>query len=127
MWAFTPRCRLPSDKTRFRRSPRGLSFALALLTAIEQGAIPRSEVSALTIRQLQALDDKQVSERLAKVWGDIRQTSAEKKLRSEQYKSQLSADKLKSADAVARPGGLCQELRAVATNYLARADGPGRS
>src|SRR5439155_10933437 len=53
-------------------------FALLLLDGIAGGVIPRQDVSALTIRQLQALDDKQVNERLTQVWGTIRRASAEK-------------------------------------------------
>jgi len=74
------------------------AFALALLSAIEQEKISRKDVSALVIRQLQALDDKAVAERLAKVWGNVRPASAEKKERFAVLKQQLSGDSLKSAD-----------------------------
>jgi putative membrane-bound dehydrogenase-like protein len=74
------------------------AFALALLGAIEDGQIPRQDVSALVIRQLQALDDKAVNDRLTKVWGDIRPASAEKKERIAQLKAQLSAESLQQAD-----------------------------
>jgi putative heme-binding domain-containing protein len=81
------------------------AFALALLGAIEEGKIPRQDVSALVVRQLQAIENQQVSERLKQVWGDIRRPSAEKKQRIEQLKSQLTADALQSAD-LARGRGL---------------------
>jgi putative heme-binding domain-containing protein len=74
------------------------AFALALLDAIESGAIGRQEVSALVIRQLQALDDKSVSDRLAKVWGEVRPASAEKQQRIAAFKEQLSPESLKQAD-----------------------------
>jgi putative membrane-bound dehydrogenase-like protein len=74
------------------------AFALAMLDAIESETIDRKEVSALIVRQLQALEDKAVSERLAKVWGDIRPASADKQLRIAESKSRLSPDELKSAD-----------------------------
>src|SRR5207253_6128251 len=51
------------------------TFALSLLDAIEQGRIPRHEVSALVIRELQALNVAAVTDRLKKVWGDIRPAS----------------------------------------------------
>jgi putative membrane-bound dehydrogenase-like protein len=73
-------------------------FALALLDAIESGLIGRQEVSALTIRQLQALGDAQVTERLAKVWGAIRRASADKAEKAERLKGQLTSDELASAD-----------------------------
>ncbi len=74
------------------------AFALALLDAIEQKAIARQEVSALVIRQLQALEDKTVSDRLAKVWGEVRPASADKQQRIANFKEQLSSDTLKLAD-----------------------------
>jgi putative membrane-bound dehydrogenase-like protein len=73
-------------------------FALVLLDAIEQGIIPRQDVSALTIRQLQAMGDEKLSERLAKVWGAIRRASADKQAKAEQLKNQLPPEVLKSAD-----------------------------
>jgi putative membrane-bound dehydrogenase-like protein len=74
------------------------AFALALLDAISEGRIPRPDVSALTIRQLQALADERVNQRLTAVWGTIRRASADKAAKAEQLKSQLSADAVKSAD-----------------------------
>jgi putative heme-binding domain-containing protein len=74
------------------------AFALALLGAIEAGEIPRQDVSALVIRQLLALENTPVTDRLRQVWGDIRPASADKKQRIDEFKSQLSADVLKAAD-----------------------------
>jgi putative membrane-bound dehydrogenase-like protein len=73
-------------------------YALVLLDAIEQGIIPRQDVSALTIRQLQAINDQRVTDRLTKVWGNIRRASADKQEKIDNYKTQLTADTLKSAD-----------------------------
>jgi putative membrane-bound dehydrogenase-like protein len=74
------------------------SYALALLGAIENGKVPRRDVSALVIRELQSLGDKQVTDRLAAVWGPVRAASADKKERAEEFKQRLSADALKKAD-----------------------------
>jgi putative heme-binding domain-containing protein len=74
------------------------NFALTLLDAIEQGIVPRQDVSALTIRQLQALADERVTARLTQVWGAIGRASADKQARIEQFKSQLTLDDLKNAD-----------------------------
>src|SRR4029079_19406244 len=73
-------------------------YALVLLDAIEQGVIPRQDISALTIRQLQGLSDERVGARLPKVWGNIRRASADKQEKIDAYKSRLTADALKSAD-----------------------------
>jgi hypothetical protein len=74
------------------------AFALSLLDAIEQKKIPRQDISALIIRQLLALEQTPVTDRLRAVWGEIRPPAADKKERIEQFKSQLTADVLKSAD-----------------------------
>ncbi|MEX2175136.1 MAG: PVC-type heme-binding CxxCH protein [Pirellulaceae bacterium] len=74
------------------------AFALALLAAIEQEIVPRHEVSALVVRQLQALDNQQVSERLASVWGDIRPASADKQRRIGELKERLTPEHLQLAD-----------------------------
>ncbi len=73
-------------------------FALVLLDAIEQGLVPRQDVSALTIRQLQSLADERVNDRLTKVWGTIRRASADKDAKAQQLKAQLTPDNLKLAD-----------------------------
>ncbi|HEY2414454.1 MAG TPA: PVC-type heme-binding CxxCH protein [Pirellulaceae bacterium] len=73
-------------------------YALVLLDAIEQGIIPRQDVSALTIRQLQAINDQRVTDRLTKVWGNIRRASADKQEKIDAYKTQLTEGTLKSAD-----------------------------
>src|SRR5262249_10051615 len=54
------------------------AYAVALLDAIAQGQLPRQDVSLFTVRQLQALGDKQVHERLTKIWGVLRPASEEK-------------------------------------------------
>jgi putative membrane-bound dehydrogenase-like protein len=74
------------------------AYALALLDAVEAGQVPRRDVSAFTVRQIQSLKDKQVAQRLEKVWGVIRPASAEKAKLATRYKSLLTADTLKQAD-----------------------------
>jgi putative heme-binding domain-containing protein len=66
------------------------AYALALLDAVEQGAVSRSDLSAYTARQLQAFGDKRISERLAKVWGASRATSKAKAALMAKYKGLLS-------------------------------------
>lgn len=75
------------------------SYALALLEAVEHGAVPRGDLSAYTARQLQAFGDKRIDAKLAKVWGTSRQTSTEKAALMAKYKSFLSNDVVASADS----------------------------
>ena len=48
------------------------NWALQLLQSVDQVAIPRGDVSAFHVQQLQSLADPQVGERLEKVWGAAR-------------------------------------------------------
>jgi putative membrane-bound dehydrogenase-like protein len=72
--------------------------ALALLDAVAGGSIPRGDLSAFAARQLGDLNDPKVNERLTKVWGALRQSSAERKTAITRLKSQLTPDVLSSAD-----------------------------
>ena len=73
-------------------------YALALLDAVERKALPRSDVSPFAARQMQDLRDATVSARLEKVWGQVRQTPAEKKKLIEKYKKMLTPQVLAKAD-----------------------------
>src|SRR5262249_45093021 len=53
-------------------------YALALLDAVESKAIPRTDVSAFAARQMYALGDRRVTDRLKTVWGEVRDTPADK-------------------------------------------------
>jgi len=75
-------------------------FALALLDAVAAKQIPRADITAFTARQLQDLRDKTVNERLSKVWGQYRPTSADKKARIEKYRALLTREVLAKADPV---------------------------
>jgi putative membrane-bound dehydrogenase-like protein len=74
------------------------AYALALLEAVERGHIPRRDLSAFTVRQMQGLKNKQINEKLAKVWGVLRPASQEKAALMSRYKSLLTPEYLKSAD-----------------------------
>ncbi|HEY7426979.1 MAG TPA: leucine-rich repeat domain-containing protein [Gemmataceae bacterium] len=73
-------------------------YALALLDAMEKGRVPRRDLSAFTVRQLLTFNDKNLSERLTKVWGSIRPPSQEKTAQLAKYKAMAPADALKKAD-----------------------------
>jgi putative membrane-bound dehydrogenase-like protein len=73
-------------------------YALALLDAVENGRIPRRDLSAFTVRQMQALKDKRVSERLERVWGASRRTSQDRAAQAAKYKALLTPAALQSSD-----------------------------
>jgi putative heme-binding domain-containing protein len=74
------------------------AWALSLLDAVEKKRIPSRDVSAFVIRQLSTLGDKQLDQRIRKVWGTVRPTSASRKKLIAAFKKRLTADVLKKAD-----------------------------
>jgi putative membrane-bound dehydrogenase-like protein len=73
-------------------------YALALLNAVEKKSVPRADVSAYTARQLYALNDPEVADRLRQVWGEVRQTAPQKQGQLRRYRASLSPGYLKRAD-----------------------------
>lgn len=72
--------------------------AAALLDAVASGTIPRADVSAYAARQIYALGDARLNEQLRTVWGEIRDTPADKQARLARYKALLTPAFLRSAD-----------------------------
>jgi putative membrane-bound dehydrogenase-like protein len=75
------------------------SYALALLDAVAKKTLPREEISVFAARQMADLKNKQVSERLAKVWGSLRSTSGDKKALIAKYKALLPPEEVARGDA----------------------------
>ena len=59
------------------------SFALALLEAVSAGRIKRDQLTAFHIRQLSALHNAQVNQRVTATWGRIMQSPVEKQAQVE--------------------------------------------
>jgi putative heme-binding domain-containing protein len=74
------------------------AYAFALLDAMENGRVPRRDLSAFHARQLLALGDKKLTDRLTKVWGSIRPPSRDKAALLAKYKEMVPPDALKHAD-----------------------------
>lgn len=72
--------------------------ALALLDAVEAKAVPRGDVTAFAARQMFALNDSKLTERLKGVWGEVRETAADKQKAVAKYKAQLTPAALKVAN-----------------------------
>jgi putative heme-binding domain-containing protein len=73
-------------------------YILALLDAIAEEKLPRTDLSAFTVRQLARLDDERVIKRLNEVWGTIRETSADKAEQMAKFKQQLTPEVLAKAN-----------------------------
>jgi putative heme-binding domain-containing protein len=91
-------------------------WALALLDAIESGAVPRRDVSVFVARQMQGLKDKRVAERLTKVWGTLQPASAQRAALTAKYKAVLTdaalakADQSKGRQVFAKTCASCHKL-----------------
>ncbi len=72
--------------------------ALALLEAVHDGKVRRTDVHAYHVRQLQRFENDDLTARLAEVWGDIRETSGDKKQRINSLKEALTPQRLADAD-----------------------------
>ncbi len=73
-------------------------FATELLTALESGRVPRTDVHAYHIRELLRLDNAALSSRIRDVWGEIRETDKDKLEVIARWKNDLSAAVLAKAD-----------------------------
>jgi putative heme-binding domain-containing protein len=75
------------------------AYARALLDALEHSQVPRRDLSAFNVRQMMALQQKDITDRLAKAWGSLRPASKDKSERMAKYKALLTPAYLRTADA----------------------------
>ncbi|MBM4000425.1 MAG: c-type cytochrome [Planctomycetes bacterium] len=75
-------------------------FATALLDALAAGrnAIPRSDLKPFHVRQIHALGDAALRDRLKQVWGEVRETPEERRRAIESLQTRLTPDVLGDAD-----------------------------
>jgi putative membrane-bound dehydrogenase-like protein len=74
------------------------AWGLALLDAVESKKIPRTDLTAFTVRQLLNLKNKNLSARVGALWGDVRPTAADKARLIAGYKQSLTSDALAAGD-----------------------------
>ena len=74
------------------------TYARALLDAVEQGTVPRRDLTATAARQIQGLGDPRLTDRLAQVWGTIRPTAAAKSELMAKYKALLADESAPQPD-----------------------------
>ena len=73
-------------------------FAADLLKAIEAGKIPKADFGPSAARQVRAFNDAKLNALLSKVWGETRETSADKLKLVAELKASHTADFLAKAD-----------------------------
>ncbi len=66
------------------------SYAIPLLVAIGNEVVPRNALSAFHVRQLSQLNSPEVDGQIAKIWGPIKTTPAEKQLEIERLNTVFS-------------------------------------
>ncbi|AMV20366.1 PVC-type heme-binding CxxCH protein [Planctomyces sp. SH-PL14] len=74
------------------------AFARPLLEAIAEGKIPREDLTSFHVRQIHSLGDSALSARTTEVWGQLRDSSAEKRALMAELKGRLSDEVLAKAD-----------------------------
>ncbi len=75
--------------------------AADLLDAIEAGSIPSSAISPYQARQIDNQGDEQLSQRLRMLWGNLRETTAEKQRDLQRWKAVLTKPRIEAADVLA--------------------------
>lgn len=73
--------------------------ARALLAAIDTKQLARTEITAPLARQLQNINDPQIEQWMAKNWGVVRTSSAEKQAMMAKFKTFLGTDAILRSDA----------------------------
>jgi putative membrane-bound dehydrogenase-like protein len=73
------------------------NFAAELLAAVEAKKIPVSDLTAFDVRQIRSLKDSALQDRVADLWGEVRESSTAKRARIQSLKRQLTAERLQQA------------------------------
>ncbi len=74
------------------------SFAKALLDAVAAGKVSKKDVTAYHARQILSLKDQALSSRLAEVWGELRESPADRQAEIRALKAALTPEVLAKAD-----------------------------
>jgi len=74
------------------------AFASALLDAVGEGKIPRADISAFHARQIRSFNDAALNKKLAEVWGELRDSPADRQQLIARWKTQLTPAALAKAD-----------------------------
>lgn len=75
------------------------AFARHLLDAVASGRLTRDEISAFHARQIADFADDALTQRLEEVWGRVRASAEDRRLLVDQWKRDLTPDRIAAADA----------------------------
>ncbi|MFV0443052.1 MAG: PVC-type heme-binding CxxCH protein [Planctomycetaceae bacterium] len=76
-------------------------WAVQLVDAVASQAIPRADLTALTVRQIYSLGDDVLNARLTQLWGELRSTPADRLKAINALKPKLADDILAKSDPAA--------------------------
>ena len=74
------------------------AYVRALLDAVAADRIPRADLSAFHARQIRSFNDPELTKRLSEVWGELRESGADKKELIAKWKQALHPAALATAD-----------------------------
>lgn len=74
------------------------AFARPMLDEMAAGRIPRVDLTPFQVRQVRSFNDAELTKRLVEVWGEFRDSPADKKQFTEQLKTKLAPAVLAAAD-----------------------------
>ena len=74
------------------------TFAAALLSSMAKGGIPRVDLSVFQVRQIRSLGDPELNQSLTQVWGELRDSPADKRQTMARLKVSLTPEVLSKAD-----------------------------
>ena len=75
-----------------------VAWAYALLDAVADGKLPHDDISAFHARQIRSLNDEELTQRLSQVWGELRDSPADKRDLIEKLKAELTTQTLARGD-----------------------------
>ncbi|MBS0207856.1 MAG: c-type cytochrome [Planctomycetes bacterium] len=100
--------KLAKSYRSFHQSERGAvmetlvsrpTFAAAMLDEMAAGKIAPADLSAFQARQIRSFNDAKLGKRLVEVWGEIRDSSADKQALMSKLRETLTDERLAKADA----------------------------
>jgi len=74
------------------------AFAKALLDEMAAGAIAKTDLTAFHARQIRGFEEEALTKQLIEVWGELRDSAADKKVLVEKLKGDLKPDALATAN-----------------------------
>ncbi|MCC7013046.1 MAG: DUF1080 domain-containing protein [Planctomycetes bacterium] len=109
------------------------SFASALLDAIEDQRVPRTDLGAFVARKIESLGDDALTSRLNSIWGRVRVTAEDKLARIADLKVELSdallaqADRARGREVFSRTCQQCHTLFGTGGNVGPELTGSNRA